>query len=168
MFLISIIFKTGLPKVCVRSFSVVKTGQKFIAMSLHLFFSKEIFDEEQTAKKKTKTNSRREQFVLNASDACALHVVTGVAKSSVRAIVVLCFHWLVNVTFIFSTSLRPPKNSFLSFDFPSWWSRLVFTASVVNDLSLFSKCEKLDARMEVFRRVFHTSNSVESVRPLGL
>lgn len=75
-----------------RSFSVVKTRQKFIAMSLHLFFSKEIFDEEQTTKKKTKTNPRREQFVLNVSDACALHFITGVTKSYVRAIVVLCFH----------------------------------------------------------------------------
>ena len=61
-------------------------------MSLHLFFSKEIFDEEQIAEKKTKTNPRREQFVLNVSDACALHIVTGVTKSYVRAIVVLCFH----------------------------------------------------------------------------
>ena len=75
-----------------RSFSAVKTRQKVIEMSLRLLLSKEIFDEEQTVKKKTKTNSRREQFVLNVSDACALHVVTGVTKSYVRAIVVLCFH----------------------------------------------------------------------------
>lgn len=101
MFLISIIFKTGLPKVCMRSFSVVKTKQKFIEMSLHLFFSKEIFDEEQTSKKKTKTNPRREQFVLNVSNACALLVVTGVTESYVRAIVVVCFHWLVKLPLSF-------------------------------------------------------------------
>lgn len=101
MFLISIIFKTGLPKVCMWSISVVKTRQKFIEMSLHLFFWKKIFDEEQTSKKKTKRNPRREQFVLNVSDACALHFVTGVTKSYVRAIVVLCFHWLVNLLLSF-------------------------------------------------------------------
>lgn len=61
-------------------------------MSLHLFYSMKVFDEEQTSKKKTKANPRREQFVLNVSDACALQFVTGVTKSYVRGIVAVCFH----------------------------------------------------------------------------